>query len=73
MEDMHCVNESPECSGEVDYREPLSGTGQSYPRCDHHWEVRLVEQDRIERTYPRLQPADFDPSYAGEAWSEEDY
>jgi hypothetical protein len=32
------------CRGEIDYRMALSGT-------DHHWDRRLVEQERIDRTY----------------------
>jgi hypothetical protein len=60
-----------DCEGEVEYRMPLSGTGKSFPRCEFHWDKRLIEQDRINATYPTLQPSDFDPSYAGESWDED--
>jgi len=57
------------CSGPVEYRHPLTVTGRSFPRCEHHWTARLVEQDRIESLYGGdLPPYDFDPAYAGEVW-----
>lgn len=59
------------CTGNVEYRESLSGTGTPIARCDGHWSLRLKEQDRINRTYPRHAPADFDPMYAGESWDED--
>lgn len=68
-----CMEEGPDCGGTVEYRYALSGTGKSYPRCDRHWERRLDIQDGINRRYPTHQPSDFDPSYAGEVWGEDDY
>ena len=61
------------CSGSVEYRESLSGTGTPIPRCDAHWSKRLDEQQRINERYPQRAPADFDPLYAGERWDEDDY
>ena len=66
-----CLNAGPDCSGPVEYRMPLSGTGVAFPRCDHHWDKRLAEQERIAYAYPALPPRDFDPSYAGERWEDE--
>jgi hypothetical protein len=60
-----------ECQGPVEYRMPLSGTGRAFPRCAFHWDKRLDEQERINRTYPQTAPSDFDPSYAGESWDED--
>ena len=60
-----------ECDGPVGYRDALSGTGKRFPRCDRHWGARLVEQDRIERTYgvtSDVAPSWIDESYAGETW-----
>jgi hypothetical protein len=58
-----------DCKGPVEYRMPLSATGQSFPRCDKHWAERLKEQERIDQRYGGdLPPADFDPYYAGEEW-----
>lgn len=71
--EMRCLDnyDNGSCSGEVAYRMPLSGTGKSFPRCDHHWEMRLIKQDEINRRYPRYAPSDFDPYYAGERWDED--
>ena len=59
------------CTGRIEYRYPLSPSGHSRPRCDHHWDMRLEAQAKIDRRYPPHPPADFDPSYAGENWDEE--
>lgn len=67
-----CLDHSEECSGEVEYRMPLSGTGRSFVRCDFHWDKRLDAQERINRTYPDspAAPSWFDPANAGEQWDE---
>jgi hypothetical protein len=70
--ELECLNHGPDCAGPVEYRMPLSGTGQAFPRCDHHWKLRLDEQERIDRTYPVLAPRGFDPLDAGERWDEDD-
>lgn len=75
-EPLECLDSGREddpCEGAVEYRMALSSTGKSFPRCDHHWEVRLETQQQINERYPTQPPADFDPSYAGEVWSEDDY
>ena len=33
--------------------------------------ARLDREDEIRRRYPQHQPADFDPTYAGERWDED--
>lgn len=62
------------CEGKVEYRLPLTDTGIPYPRCDKHWAARLDIQAGINERYPDspIPPADFDPSYAGERWNEDD-
>lgn len=60
-----------DCEGRVEYREPLTATGKSFPRCEKHWERRLVKQQEIQERYPHNAPADFDPAYAGERWDDE--
>lgn len=73
-ENLKCLDdhsEGADCTGAVEYRYPLSGTGKSYPRCDGHWDVRLKKQADINRRYAPFSdvpPADFDPTYAGESW-----
>lgn len=73
-EPLECLDQWQDtpCSGPVEYRMPLSGTGRSFPRCDRHWSERLDVQDRINERYPYHAPSDFDPAYAGERW-EDDY
>lgn len=70
-----CIEASGEraCVGETVYRESLSGTGTPIARCAGHWERRLVEQERINRTYPDSPnpPSWFDPSAAGEHWNDD--
>jgi hypothetical protein len=73
---VECLDAGPDpdgCEGAIEYRMPLSGTGRSFPRCEKHWGERLDRQREIDERYPVHQPADFDPSYAGEVWSEDDY
>jgi len=61
------------CNGQVEYRTALSATGKSFPRCEAHWDARLEEQERINRTYPDSPspPAWFDEADAGEHWDED--
>jgi hypothetical protein len=61
------------CSGRVEYRPSLSGTGTQIRRCDAHWE-KAVQQDAEHRTvFPDspIAPAWFDPTAAGERWDED--
>jgi hypothetical protein len=66
-----CTADGPDCTGAVEYRHPLSGTGRAHPRCDKHWQDRLDLEDGIRRRYPETAPAGFDPAYAGERWDED--
>lgn len=70
-----CIQYSAEypqqCAGAVEYRYPLSGTGQSFPRCEKHWEERLENEEKLRERYPEHAPSDFDPAYAGEYWGED--
>ncbi|MFE9833972.1 hypothetical protein ACFYP4_02315 [Streptomyces sp. NPDC005551] len=73
--ELHCLD-APQstCTGSVEYREPLSGTGRSFPRCDGHWDARLKKQEEINARYAPFSdvpPAGFDPTYAGERWDDE--
>jgi len=73
-EPLECLDSGDErrpCSGEVEYRMPLSATGRSFPRCEAHWTRRLDKQSEIDRRYPYHAPSDFDPAYAGERWDED--
>lgn len=72
-EPLECLDDygDNECKGPVEYRCPLSPSGRAFPRCEHHWELRL---DKEENMIPDsdVAPAWLDPSYAGERW-EDDY
>lgn len=69
-----CLQEGPDCNGPVQFHwTPDREDGKAFPRCEHHFHLRLEQAEEHNRKYPKLQPADFDPSYAGEVWSEEDY
>jgi hypothetical protein len=46
-----CLENGDDCQGDVEFRYPLSGTGQSFPRCDFHWQKRLFIQEEIDRKY----------------------
>lgn len=73
MEQLECLEDYGKgtCVGMVAYRISLSPTGRSFPRCDGHWEKRLLEQEGIDRRYPVMQPSNFDPAYAGERWDDD--
>jgi hypothetical protein len=74
-EELKCLEDhTGACSGPVEYRDPLSGTGKSFPRCAVHWSARLEKQEEINRKYAPFSdvpPAGFDPTYAGERWDDE--
>jgi hypothetical protein len=72
-----CIDSDQDtCRGETFDRYTLSGSGMTFPRCDHHYD-QYVERlspiiDAINHRYPATAPDDFDPAYAGERWVEED-
>jgi hypothetical protein len=73
-EPIECLDGPDGCEGEVAYRMALSGTGESFPRCDRHWDERLDRQEEINERYPDspLAPAWFDPLDAGDSWDEDE-
>lgn len=78
MSGLQCIDQTivPEagepCTGRVELRESLSGTGTPIPRCDGHWSARLDREEEWRRRYPEQRPTDFDPLMAGERWDEDD-
>ena len=74
--DLRCLDRHAshtDCVGEVQYRDALSNSGISYPRCEHHWRERLTTQAIIDSQYPDqdMPPDWFDPADAGEQWDED--
>jgi len=71
-----CLDGPEGCSGQVFERAALSGSGEYYARCDHHWEAyyerTAPKMDAIRSRYPEMAPSDFDPLAAGERWAEDD-
>ena len=64
------------CAGEVFDRPSLSGSGMRFACCEHHY-IQYAERTQkiigINRRYPTCAPADFDPAFAGEVWSQDEY
>jgi hypothetical protein len=58
------------CNGTVYEYDALSGSGFTYPRCEHHYETyRNRLQPTMDRWRDSEQPPHwFDPEYAGEVW-----
>jgi hypothetical protein len=71
---IECLDDSGRtpCSGEIEYRFAMSASGRSFPRCQKHFDAALDSYYDTQRRYPRNAPSDFDPSYAGERWEDED-
>lgn len=68
---MRCLQEHEgDCSGAVELRESLSGTGMRIARCDGHWRQRLDLDAELRVAYPDSPhpPSWFDASAAGETW-----
>lgn len=78
-EEPECLehDDPADCEGPVLYRPALSGSGESYPRCDKGYDEYVTRvqprMDAIRERYPDTPtPPDwFDPTYAGESWNEE--
>jgi hypothetical protein len=75
--DGDCLDGPEGCEGETFPRQALSGSGESYCRCDRHYAAYVErvqpKMDEINRRYPVMAPADFDPMYCGESWDEDDW
>jgi hypothetical protein len=42
-----CIADGPDCTGDVEYWDALSGPGVAHPRCDKHWQDRLDLEDDL--------------------------
>ena len=73
-EKLECIQAFTEaCNGRTQYRMALSGSGESFPRCDKHWSDRLDLEHGLNERYPLNPPSDWSPLDAGEHWGEDDY
>ena len=71
-----CLDGPHGCQGDAIPRAALSGSGEYYTRCDHHWnayyERTAPRMAEIRARYPETPPLDFDALAAGERWSYDD-
>lgn len=68
---IECLDGPEGCKGEIEYRMPLSPTGRAFPRCDHHWGLRLDKEEKSMSWQSDVAPSWLDPTYAGEQWEDE--
>ena len=61
-----------DCEGTVTGRASFGGTGMTIYECARHMQQSWEREQKLRERYPAQQPADFDPSYAGESWYAED-
>lgn len=66
-EPLECIEDPADCWGPVAYRMALSPSGESFPRCEHHWEARL-DDEAMMIPDSDVPPAWFDPELIGERW-----
>lgn len=68
-----CMDGPEGCAGPVEMRTtPDREDFAHFPRCEAHFERRLLESEKVLELLSPTPPAWFDPSYAGEHWDEED-
>jgi hypothetical protein len=60
------------CQGEVSGRASYGGTGTMIYECVFHMDESAEKNQALRERYPEHQPADFDPTYAGESWYEDE-
>jgi len=73
-EQPRCLQAGPDCKGKVEYHlNPDRDDLKTFPRCEHHQEIRLRQAEETMRKYPQLPPHGWSYYDAGEWWSEEDY
>lgn len=71
-EELKCLQESPQCQGVVEMRlSPDREDMKAFPRCEYHWEKRLISAQQTREYLSDVAPSWFDPAYAGERWDED--
>jgi hypothetical protein len=72
-ENLRCLQEGSDCKGPVTYwTSPDRDDFKSFPRCEYHGEKRMEQAEKNLELMRDTPPSWFDPSYAGERWSEDD-
>ena len=72
LEKSLCLEHGPECSGDVEFH-TIGTSLQAWPRCEHHAERRWERYENSIEKYADsdVEPDWFDPTYAGERWSDD--
>jgi hypothetical protein len=69
-----CLDGPADCAGPVELRTtPDRSDGKHFPRCEHHFALRLDSAAKTADLRGDARPSWFDPTYAGERWDEDDY
>ena len=68
-----CLQAGPDCKGPVEFHmNPDRDDFKSFPRCEFHQAKRLDASEKNREYMSDTPPSWFDPTYAGERWSEDD-
>jgi hypothetical protein len=69
---IECLEHGPDCEGGVEWHlNPDRDDFKAFPRCVKHQQKRLDQAEKNLELLSDIEPAWFDPSYAGERWDEE--
>lgn len=72
---MECLEDGRDddpCRGKIEMRMSLDSM-KSWPRCEHHAKGWYERSEKNLELLSDTPASWFDPSYAGERWSEDDY
>lgn len=71
-EQLTCLDGPKGCAGPVEYvTTPDRSDGKAFPRCEAHFERRLISAYQTLELLSPIPPPWFDPAYAGERWDED--
>ena len=69
-EPLTCLEQGADCRGPVEHR-MLPDNPRAFPRCEHHFELRLAKSEANLELMSATPAPWFDESYAGERWDED--
>ena len=68
--ELECLDGPGDCRGLVEFRMPLSPSGRAFPRCDHHWSLRLDKEEKTFSWRSDVPPSWLDEAACGERWED---
>lgn len=69
---LSCIDGPNDCAGAIEFRTtPDRQDGRGFPRCEHHFDLRMDSVERNLELQSDVPPAWFDEADAGERWDEE--